>query len=322
VSAGRLDAFPRLRLAELPSPFEHLPAMSAELGRDVFAKRDDLIGGNKVRSLEYLMAHAQRRAATRVATFGALESNHVRLTAETARRLGIEAHAVYFERRPSRLDGNALRTAQAGARLHFVPFGRSSHPLLTIEQAIRLARAVSWGLAGPQEFVPVGGFSLRGCLGYARAAVELDEQARASGVGDAWVVLAAGTGGTLAGVLPGLALCGSRLRPVGIDVGNLWRRFPDSIARMVTEVGRRVGSPSGPADAREIPLVERRYVGSGYGLPSGPAAAAARRLEAAEGIRLDAVYTAKAFAGLLDLAKRGALGERDPVVFLHTGGVG
>ena len=318
---GRLQAFPRLRLAEYPSPLEHLPALSNELARDVFVKRDDLLGGNKVRSLEYLMAHAQARTATRVATFGAPESNHVRLTAEVAHRLGIEVHAIYFGRRPRRLGGNALRTARAGARVHFVPFGRSSRPALTIEQAIALAHAAAWFLAGPHEFIPVGGYAWRGCLGYVRAAVELDGQARALGIGNAAVVLAAGTGGTLAGLLAGLALCGSTLSPLGVDVGNLWRRFPDSIARMATDVCRRLGDPGLRFSAGEIRLEAHRYVGAGYAVPSAAATKAGRRLEALDGIRLDPVYTSKAFAGLLDLVGRDGLGSSEPIVFLHTGGV-
>jgi D-cysteine desulfhydrase len=40
-----------------------------------------------------------------------------------------------------------------------------------------------------------------------------------------------------------------------------------------------------------------------------------------EAIALDPVYTGKAFAGLLDLVERGALGEGEPIVFLHTGGL-
>ena len=318
---GRLDAFPRLSLAEWPTPLGHLPALSRELGRDVFVKRDDLVGGNKVRSLEYLLARAEGKGARRVATFGALQSNHVRLTAETARRLGMTAHAIYFERRPRTLDGNALATARAGARLHFVPFGRSTRPVFTIEQAIGLGHAAAWFLVGPHEFVPVGGYSWRGALGYVRAAAELDEQAREAAIGGAWVILAAGTGATLSGLLAGLRFCGSELRPVGIDVGNLWRRFPDSIARLATEVSQRISASSPTFTARDVPLVGKRYVGAGYAVPSEAGAAAGDRLRSLEGVDLDPVYTAKAFAGLLDLAGRGELGSSRPIVFLHTGGV-
>ncbi len=56
-------------------------------------------------------------------------------------------------------------------------------------------------------------------------------------------------------------------------------------------------------------------------MPSEAGAAAGDRLRSLEGVDLDPVYTAKAFAGLLDLAGRGELGSSRPIVFLHTGGV-
>ena len=40
-----------------------------------------------------------------------------------------------------------------------------------------------------------------------------------------------------------------------------------------------------------------------------------------EGVVLDPVYTSKAMAGLIDLSKKGALGDCEAVVFLHSGGV-
>jgi D-cysteine desulfhydrase len=45
------------------------------------------------------------------------------------------------------------------------------------------------------------------------------------------------------------------------------------------------------------------------------------RLLRTEGLLLDPVYTAKAFAGLLGEAARGRFGPGEPVIFLHTGGL-
>jgi 1-aminocyclopropane-1-carboxylate deaminase/D-cysteine desulfhydrase-like pyridoxal-dependent ACC family enzyme len=70
-----------------------------------------------------------------------------------------------------------------------------------------------------------------------------------------------------------------------------------------------------------VPLVEETYVGKAYGAPSEGGVAAIRRLASTEGLLLDPVYTAKAFAGMLDLVERGELGAEDPVIFLHTGGL-
>ncbi|NOY98386.1 MAG: pyridoxal-phosphate dependent enzyme [Chloroflexi bacterium] len=320
----RLDAYPRLPLAEYPTPLEPLPRLSRELGREVYIKRDDDLGpglgGNKTRKLEYLLAEAKQRRARKVVTYGGLQSNHARITAAAACRLGLEPHLFYFEHRPARAAGNLLLNRLTGARMHFIPFGGGGDGSMTLETTNRLVRLVALALVGRHYFIPVGGHSWRGCLGYVRAALEIDAQARGMGIEDAWIVTAAGTGGTLAGLLAGLTLLGSRLRPLGIDVGKLWKGFPVSLARLTGEICARLGEPRAFAPG-DIPLIEGVYVGERYGAPSPACLDALQRLARLEGVLLDPVYTGKAFAGLLDLAARGQLGTDEPIIFLHTGGL-
>ena len=319
----KLGAYPRLPLAEYPTPLEFLPRLSRALDRAIYIKRDDEIGpglgGNKTRKLEYLLAQAQSRGARRVVTFGGLQSNHARLTAAAARQLGMEPHLFYFERRPTHLTGNLLLNDLLGAKLHFVPVGGGGGGM-TLETAIRLARWVARASVGPHYFIPVGGHSWLGCLGYVRAAAEIDEQARGLGIADARLVVAAGSGGTLAGLLAGLTLLDSPLRPLGIDVGKLWKGFPTAIGHLAAELCARLGEPHAFTSA-QVPLIEGAYVGDGYAVPSARGMAALRRLAATEGILLDPVYTGKAFAGLLNLVEQNALGRDEPIIFLHTGGL-
>jgi 1-aminocyclopropane-1-carboxylate deaminase/D-cysteine desulfhydrase-like pyridoxal-dependent ACC family enzyme len=285
-------------------------------------KRDDLLGpalgGNKTRKLEYLMAEARQQGATKVVTFGGLQSNHARLTAAAASILGLQAHLLYFEPRPKALTGNLRLNELLGARMHFLAVSSKHARPRSLESTIRLARLLARLRVGSHYFIPVGGHNATGALGYVRAAAEIDEQARGLGAGDAWLVVAAGSGGTLAGLLAGLRLVGSRLRPLGIDVGKLWTDFPASVACLASEVCERLGEPL-PFAPADVPLVEGAYVGEAYGRPSDAGNAALERLARAEGILLDPVYTAKAFAGLLGEARR--FGPGEPVVFLHTGGV-
>jgi D-cysteine desulfhydrase family pyridoxal phosphate-dependent enzyme len=319
---SKLEAYARLPLAEYPTPLEFLPRLSKELGRAIYIKRDDgigpCLGGNKTRKLEYLLAEAQQKRARKVVTFGGLQSNHARLTAAAARQCGMEPHLFYFERRPPRMTGNLLLNELLGARMHFIPFGGGGDGGMTLETTIRLVRLVAWLTVGPHYFIPVGGHSWRGCLGYVRAAVEMDEQARALGIENAHIVLAAGSGGTLAGLMAGVALLDSSLQLLGIDVGKLWKRFPASIARLASELCTRLGQPYA---FTQVPMIEGTYVGQAYAVPSEPCVAAIKRLAQAEGILLDPVYTGKAFAGLLDLVERKQLGRDEPVIFLHTGGL-
>ncbi|OGO34338.1 MAG: hypothetical protein A2W35_19505 [Chloroflexi bacterium RBG_16_57_11] len=318
----KLDALPRLPLSEYPTPLELLPRLSAELGRQVWIKRDDQIGpglgGNKTRKLEYLLADAQQRGERKIATFGGLQSNHARLTAAAANRLGIQTHLFYFERCPTRLCGNLILNRALGARMHFFPLGGGGG--MSLEASIRLVHWLAWLRLGPHYFIPVGGHNVRGCLGYVRAALEIDEQARSIGIQDAHLVLAAGSGGTLAGLMAGLALIESPLRLVGIDVGKLWKGFPASIAGLAGDICTFLGETH-TFSPEQVPLVEKRYVGQGYGQPSPEGLGALGCLASLEGILLDPVYTSKAFAGLLDLSRNNKLGRGEPLIFLHTGGL-
>ncbi|MSP13484.1 MAG: D-cysteine desulfhydrase family protein [Chloroflexi bacterium] len=320
----RLDAYPRLPLGDFPTPLQPLPRLSDWMGRPIYIKRDDLpgptMGGNKVRKLEYLMAEALSLGARKVVTFGGLQSNHARLTAAAAVQCGIEPHLFYFERRPRQLSGNLVINELLGAKMHFIPFGGGGNASMTLEKSIRLVRLVARIVTGPHYFIPVGGHSWLGCLGYVRAALEIDAQAREMGLERAWVVLAAGTGGTLAGLMAGFALLNSPLQLLALDVGKLWLAFPASIARLAGEICAQLGTPR-TFSAQNVPLIEGIYTGKRYGVPSPAGMAAVKLLARTEGILLDPIYTAKACAGMLDLIKRGRLGGQEPVIFVHTGGL-
>lgn len=320
----KLARFPRISLAEYPTLLEHLPRLSAQLKREVFIKRDDIIGpalgGNKTRKLEYLLGEAKQRGLRKVVTFGGLQSNHARITAAAARKLGMEPHLFYFEARPKELMGNLLLNRLMDAHMYFIPQGSGGEGNLTLETTNRLVRLLAWLRLGRHYFIPVGGYSWRGGLGYVRAALELESQARALGIERAHLVLAAGTGGTLAGLLAGLTLMDSSLRLMAIDIGKLWKRFPASLARLTGEICRRLGAKR-VFKPGEIPLLEAIYVGPKYGVPTSSGQDAIQRIARTEGILLDPVYTGKAFAGMLDLIDKGELGSNEPIIFLHTGGL-
>lgn len=320
----RLAAYPRLAFADYPTPLEHLPRLSRQLGRAVYIKRDDAIGpafgGNKTRKLEYDLAYAQQIKARKVVTFGGLQSNHARLTTAAALRCGMEPHLFYFARRPQELRGNLLLNELLGARMHFIPFGGGGDASMTLEATMRIVKLIAFVVVGPHYFIPVGGHSWRAALGYARAARELDEQVRAMEIEKAHVIVAVGTGGTLAGLMAGLNLCGSSLQLVGIDIGKLWKAFPASIAHLANHVSAALGGAE-EFTAQTVPIIERTYVGPAYAAITRESLNAIQLLARTEGIFLDPVYTGKAFAGLLDLIGRGALGSKQPIIFLHTGGI-
>jgi len=322
----KLASVPRIPLATYPTPIEPLERLAKHLGTHgprLWIKRDDglgpAMGGNKARKLECLLADALAKGARKVATFGGLQSNHARMTAAAANKIGLEAHLFFFEPRPSEMQGNLLLDDLLGARLHFIPIGGGGG--MSLEATCRLVRLVSAVVCGPGTyFIPVGGHSVIGCLGYVAAAIELHQQVQELGLRHPVVVLAAGSGGTLAGLLAGFALLNSPVHCLGIDVGKLWRGFPASIARMVSHICTYLGQPM-TFTPQQVPLIEGTYVGPGYGQPTPECLAAIRLLASTEGILLDPVYTGKAFAGLLDLLHRGRFTAEQDIIFLHTGGI-
>jgi 1-aminocyclopropane-1-carboxylate deaminase/D-cysteine desulfhydrase-like pyridoxal-dependent ACC family enzyme len=93
----RLDKFERYPLTFGPSPIEHLPRMTAALGGKVhiYAKRDDCnsglaMGGNKLRKLEYIVPDAIASNADTLVSIGGVQSNHTRLVAATAAKIGMK----------------------------------------------------------------------------------------------------------------------------------------------------------------------------------------------------------------------------------------
>lgn len=319
-----LERYPRIPLAEYPTPLENLPRLSCQIGRQLLIKRDDQIGpglgGNKTRKLEYLLADAQQCGFHKVVTFGGLQSNHARITAAAARKLGLEPHLFFFASRPKQLVGNLLLNQLMGAHMHFIPFGGGGDASMTLETTNRIVHLLTRLRVGQHYFIPVGGHSWRGCLGYVNAALEIDSQARELGVENAYLVVAAGTGGTLAGLLAGLSLINSPLHLLGIDVGKLWKGFPASLTHLTEKICACLGGDC-VIKENQIPLLETKYAAPKYGSPSQGCLAAIQQLARTEGILLDPVYTGKAFFGLLDLIKKGRLGSDEPIIFWHTGGL-
>ncbi len=324
---ARLAAFPRLALVPSPTPLEPLERLTAQSrlqernAPTLWIKRDDSIGpamgGNKARKLEFLMAQAQRAGARRVVTFGGPQSNHARMTAAVARQLGMEAHLFYFEPRPREFQGNLLVSQVLGAKMHFIPIGGGGG--MSLDTTNRLVRLTSWAIAGRSFFIPVGGHNALGALGYVKCAAEIHSQIASLQFRKTSVVTAVGTGGTLAGLLAGFRLLDSPVQTVGIDVGKLWKGFRPSIAHLAEEICALLGEPHSFAP-ESIPLIEERYVGEKYGVPSKEGIAALQQVAKYEGIVLDPVYTGKAMAGLLDLIRKGHFDKEETVVFLHTGG--
>lgn len=321
-----LEDFPRAVLAHAPTPLEPMPRLGAHLGLErLYVKRDDCtglaMGGNKARQLEYYFGEALARGADTVIVTGAVQSNYLRMTAAAAARLGM-ACEVQQEERVQGMDaeyhasGNVLLERIHGARVHHYPEGEDE---AGAERGVaEIADRVRARGAKPYIIPLAPGHPPLGALGYVGAAAELLGQMAARGIEADTVVLASGSALTQAGMLVGLRRLGSRARVLGVCVRRAAdRQGPRALARAI-EVAEMIGEPGlvGEADIR----VDDRSLGDGYGrfgVDSAEALLLAARLE---GLLLDPVYTAKALAGLIALARAGEFDPAGTVIFLHTGG--
>lgn len=300
------------QLATLPTPLEPLDRFAAAIHTStrLLVKRDDLtglaLGGNKARKLEHLCAEALARGCDTLVTGGGPQSNHARMTAAAANRLGLDCHLALAGREPSHHDGNLLLDDLLGARLHFT----GAREYYEIESSIEELTA-ALATEGRTPFaIPVGGASVTGVVAYAAAIDELREQ-----VDDPdWIFVADGSGGTHAGLLAGLGAA-SATRVVGVDVGT--RPDLDAIVPRLAAEACRITDREAPSTPV---IVDHDHFGAGYGALSTECAHAIRTLARAEGILLDPVYSGKAMAALLDWLRDGRIGADDTVLFWATGG--
>jgi D-cysteine desulfhydrase len=309
----RLAGLPRLRMAALPTPLQHAPRLSKELGVDVLVKRDDLtglgVGGNKVRKLEYLVADALARGADTLVTGGGPQSNHVALTALAAQRAGLSAHLVFYGTPTGATPaGNAVLYTLAGAGVTHTGDDERSSVDVTLERV-----AADLRRAGRQPYViPRGGATALGCVGYVRASLELVAQLAELALTPTSVVVATGSCGTQAGLEVGAGWLQAPFRIVGVTVSRPRTECVARIRSLASACAELLGLRIGPVE----PEVLDGYLGPGYGRRSPEGQAAMLLLARTEGLLLDPVFTAKAMAALVDLARD----DEGPMVFWHTGG--
>jgi 1-aminocyclopropane-1-carboxylate deaminase/D-cysteine desulfhydrase-like pyridoxal-dependent ACC family enzyme len=275
----------------------------------LWVKRDDCTGlgggGNKVRKLELLCADALAQGCDLLVTGGGRQSNHVRLTAAAANRLGLDCTIVLGSPEPKVPTGNVVLDHVLQPRIVWAgDLGYDAMEAAIRDEAARLDASGRHAYA-----IPVGGASTVGALGYVLAARELEGQ-----LDDiALVVTADGSGGTHAGLVAGL---GSFDRVLGVDTGarpDVATAVPAKVREVVAAF--ELPSPSGECD------VDTEQVGGEYGAPTDGCREALDLAARCEGLLLDPVYSGKAMAGLVAAARAGALPRDGRIVFLHTGGL-
>jgi len=316
------ESFRRVGLSQWPTPIESLDRLSAALGGPrISIKRDDFgsiaMGGNKLRKLEYLLADAQATGCDTIITSGALQSNHARLTAAAAAKLGLECHIVLIDEVPDRLpayynSANRLIDDLVGAEVHLVRREGS------LAETVADCAAQLQKLGKSPYVIPVGGSNAIGCLGYVACALEIAEQERVFGRSFTHIFVVSGSGGTHAGLLAGLHLTKSTSELVGATISRPVEKQRPIVEALVDGVSALLGTDAAAAKSA-INLDDSMYL-PGYGLPNVSSREAIALCAQYEGILLDPVYTSKALAVIINNIRAGRHSPKDELLFIHTGG--
>ena len=132
------------------------------------------------------------------------------------------------------------------------------------------------------------------------------------------IVFATSSGGTQAGLVLGKELFGFKGRILGISVDEPAQQLKNHVADLANQTADLLDTPI-RIDPESV-YVDDHYLGTGYGIPTPADIEAIRLFAQTEAILLDPVYTGRAAAGLLDLARKGAFKPGEQVLFWHTGG--
>jgi 1-aminocyclopropane-1-carboxylate deaminase/D-cysteine desulfhydrase-like pyridoxal-dependent ACC family enzyme len=293
----------RVPLCQLPTPCHRLDRASETLGIDLWIKRDDLtgfaFGGNKGRKLEYLLGEAIAANAQAVVTCGAAQSNFIRQLGAGCSMLGLRCVAAIMNLPYAAIHGRPLEAGR---------------PVLRTGNVWEVLYAHADALADQLESqglnvyrIPIGGSSGVGAFAFVEAAKEV-------GNGFDWVITPCSSGSTHAGLAYGFA--GSKTKVIGLAC-DPEPEIMEDLVRLLDELDLVTGQSKKLAESDLEFRLE--WAGSAYGVPSEESEAALTWLARTEGIFLDPVYTAKAFAGVLELARSKQISGK--VLFWHTGGL-
>lgn len=301
---------PRIALGTFPTSVERLAGASTA-HVDVWVKRDDRsgerYGGNKVRKLEPVLFEAKRKGKKRLLTVGAAGSHHVLATTLYGTIHGFRVAAVLVPQPTSpHVEENLRAGLGLGLEAHRA-CGYADTPLQVLAH-----------MSLETAFVPLGGSSVVGTLGYVSAALELAEQVGRGEIPEPdLIVTALGSGGTVAGLAVGLEASGLRTRVLGVAVSSPAAMHAAMMRNLVKRASKRVPGVD-PKHALARVTVDAERIGAGYGHATR-AGDEATAIALAQGLVLDPTYTAKSFAGLLaerDARERKATSST--LLFWHT----
>ena len=322
-----LDQFERYPLTFGPTPIESLPRLTEALGGDVaiYAKRDDCnsglaLGGNKLRKLEYIVPDAIASGADTLVSIGGVQSNHTRMVAAVAAKIGMKCRLVQESWVPhddavyDRV-GNIMLTRLMGADSRIVEDGFDIGIRQSWEDAMQDVRdngGIPYGIPAGASVHKFGG------LGYVGFAEEVRAQEKELGFRFDYVIVCVVTGSTQAGMIVGFKIDDRASRVIGIDASGTVSQTRDQVTRIARDTAELIQLDQ-EITAEDI-HINPDYAYPAYGVPSAETNDAIRLAARMEGMITDPVYEGKSMQGMIDLVKQGFFPRGSKVLYAHLGG--
>lgn len=273
----------------------HLPILK-EKQVSLFIKREDLlhpiISGNKFRKLKYNLIEAKEQGHDTLLTFGGAFSNHIAATACAGKEFGFKSIGVIRgeELSGKYIENSTLALAQEhGMHLKFV--SRSDYKR-KYEQDFKEGLKNEFGRF---YLLPEGGtntLAIKGC----------EEILEASDSDFDLICCAAGTGGTVAGIINSTT---TKQKVLGFSAlkGNFLK---EDIRKFTTK--------------ENWDLITEYHFG-GYAKVTSELISFLNDFKEKTAVPLDPVYTGKMIFGILDMIRKDRIGSDTKILAIHTGGL-
>jgi len=311
------------KIANLPTPISRLNNLGSHLNvSNLYIKEDDKTGepygGNKVRKLEFLIGEALAFDVKAVITFGYAGSNHATATAVHTKEAGLKCISVLLPQHNAQyLRDNLLMSYRYGAELHHYPTNLS----LRFNTFFNLLKYRVANNHLPY-WIPPGGSSPTGIIGFVNAAFELKEQIDHGLLEEPDLIyVASGSIGTSVGLVLGLNAIGIKTKVMVIRVidSSFVNMKQFEVLYKATEKLLQKNDPSFPStDFNQANFeIRNEFYGNGYALSTKDSIAAFNFIREKEGVILDPTYSSKALAALISDAENGQLKDKT-VLYWNT----
>ena len=332
-----------------------LPDVNAIINKvNIYVKREDVnsplaFGGNKMRKLEYVVPDILSEKADVLVAVGGPQSNFMRQVAAVAAKLGIKAVlcksspfsatdlppatassgdsatvAVSASGGVSAKDAGSVKKSYSYNTLGNIQLSSLMDAVYTTNSAedvmeeMKRENRKPYYLPSGASTHPLGG------LGYARFAFELIAQEKDMGITFNTIIVSCSSGSTLGGMVAGFKLAAKNepslaqdRRLIGVDSSAKPMSLRATVLNIAKQTGGKIGLMDEDITEQDFILDERFNAGE-YGKVDEATLTAVKYAASQEGMILDPVYTGKAFAGLMEMARKGEISGN--VLFVHTGG--